>query len=106
MEITKQRIEKDQGFIEKREFLRIEINSPVKFHAEKSDWQEGTGINLSGQGILVEASIRLSIGDKVTVHMKPNNEAQSLLEAEGVVVRCHEVDNDKYHIGVRFNTVK
>lgn len=106
MEITKQRIEKDQGFKEKREFLRIDINAPVTFHSENGDWQEGIGINLSGQGILIEAAVRLSVGDKITVHMRPSNQAQNLLEAEGVVLRCHEVVENMYQIGVRFNTVK
>ena len=106
MDVTKERIEKDQGFNEKRDFLRIEIDSLVKFHSERSDWQEAKGLNLSGQGILLEACVRMGVGDKITIQMRPNNAAQSLLEADGLVVRCHEVDTDKYHIGVRFKEVK
>lgn len=106
MEITKQRIEKDQGFTEKREYLRIDINSPIKFHTEKGDWQDATGLNLSGQGVLIEASIRMSVGDKITIQMRPHNEEQSLLEADGLVVRCHEVNEHLYQLGIRFTEVK
>ena len=61
MEVTQQFIAKDQGFEEKREFLRIDIKAPVSFHTGSGQWQEAQGLNLSGQGILMESPIRLSV---------------------------------------------
>ena len=106
MEVKQQILEKDQGFEEKREFLRIAINAPVSFHTGSGTWEKAQGRNLSGQGMMIETARKFSAGDRIFIQMKPHNQEQSLLEAEGLVMRVQTNSQGLYELGIRFETLK
>ena len=82
---------------EKRTAVRSERALPVKFHSSYGDWQDGMILNRSSSGLLLEASVRLSLGERITVYYDRFTGAQV-----GRVVRFEEVQENLYQIALHF----
>jgi len=93
---------------EKRDFIRMKIDAPAHIHllrelantnaiTTKTDQVsiDGSCLDLSGGGLLVELSQALSIGTKVKVNIYSNYNKQSILKALAEVTRIASPPNKK-----------
>lgn len=79
----------DQEYSEKRDFIRMFINAPISYCAENStEWQRGTGKDLSATGIAFITEQSFNEGDFIEVKLKPETNVTPPLEATVKVVRC------------------
>lgn len=86
---------------EKRNFLRMQIDSPVAISMQ-SDNDEVTGIcrDLSGGGMLVEASRVLPMGAQVDITIMPPNDATPMLKAKAEVTRVDSSPDETCILGL------
>ena len=92
---------------EKRDFIRMRIDAPAHIRLLKalpntnvieknhSGSIDGSCLDLSGGGLLVELSQALSIGTRVKVNIYSNYNTQSILKALAEVTRIASPPNKK-----------
>lgn len=78
---------------EKRNFIRMEVNTPAQISITKDNHQElGICKNLSGNGMLLELSTQYGIGDQFVVKVSSAQENGPSLDALCTVAR---LENDE-----------
>lgn len=89
----------DQEYSEKRDFIRMFINAPISYCASGStEWQQGTGKDLSATGIAFITEQSFSEGDLIEVKLKPETNVTPPLEATVKVVRCAANEGGGYEL--------
>lgn len=76
----------DRSFDEKRNFIRMKINTPVSIHMNGRVYQ-GICKDLSGAGMLIETDDEFSIGDQLDVTIEQKNDNQIPFNAKVEVTR-------------------
>ncbi|WP_437884199.1 PilZ domain-containing protein [Pseudomonas sp. LRF_L74] len=89
----------DRAYSEKRDFIRMRLESPVTLY------HEGRAIpavclDLSSTGMQIEADCILTPGDKVKVQIASEHNELKGLEAQAEVVRIVEQENGRKSIGL------
>jgi hypothetical protein len=80
---------------EKREYYRMNTNSPIKIKPDGSDEvYEGMCVNLSANGVLFTTTQRFEPGSIVHINMTPAKTVVAPLDAMVEIVRS-QVDSDK-----------
>lgn len=80
---------------ERRRYVRIFVNMPVKFTAESEDG-EGSIINLSLNGLCMATPTKLALGEVVTLNFTLGKDMK--FELSGKVKHI----TDKYYYGIEF----
>jgi hypothetical protein len=88
----------DRDFSEKRNFIRMRINSDVNL---ESNGQQYTGIcrDISGSGLLVETQQAFTLGDEVRISIPQKSETHLPFNATTEVTRVSNGSEDRYIIG-------
>ena len=96
----------DQNYAEKRDFIRMFINTPVDYAlADSDDWKSAIGINLSGGGLSFSTEGTLSEGDKVDIKLQPISPITPALEAKVTVIRVEAFEDGKNIISTKINRI-
>lgn len=89
----------DRAYSEKRDFIRMRLEAPVTLI---HDGQKipGLCLDLSSNGMQVEASTRLSIGDRIGVHIPSEHNQLADLNVEAEVVRAMDLEDGRQSLGL------
>ena len=91
--------QKDRDYSEKRDFIRMQIETTVAL--ERGDTKlSGTCIDLSSTGMQVLASAQLRMGDKVRVLIPSEHSELKGLDAQTEVVRVSQLDDGRQSLGL------
>lgn len=88
----------DRSYNEKRDFIRMKINSPVSINCG-DDSILGVCKDLSGAGMLVETEKTLPVGAELEVSIEQKGETHLPFHATATVSRVEPVD-DKFLVGL------
>ncbi|MCP3675332.1 MAG: hypothetical protein GY829_12780 [Gammaproteobacteria bacterium] len=96
----------DVDFVEKRDFIRMFIDSPIDFAITGTDeWFKGTGQNLCGGGLSFSTQQLLSEGDIVNIKLHPLNDLVPHLEALVIVMRVDEQEGGLYLVSTKIEKI-
>lgn len=85
-----------RDYLEKRDFIRMRIDSPVEVHIAGHDSPiSGMCRDLSGGGMLIEVDTALPAGSEVEVTLASNHGHAPMLRAIAVVTRISGDANDE-----------
>jgi hypothetical protein len=92
----------DYDYDEKRDFLRMNIETQITFTIKGSDSQSHHGLcdNLSATGLSMITSYALEEGCKIELIMNPNGDRLPPFVAEGTVLRVEAKGSDKFHASI------
>jgi c-di-GMP-binding flagellar brake protein YcgR len=79
-----------RNYQEKRDFLRMNVDTPVEVILEQQHAQRGQCHNLSGGGMLISLASPLPIGTQMEVTLSSNHGHSPVLKA---VTRVQRVEN-------------
>jgi len=89
---------------EKRNFVRMNIETQITYKVKGSDDQTHHGIsnNLSATGLSMETDFKLSQDDEIELVMNPSGDRLPPFIAEGKVLRINSDENDtnKFHASI------
>lgn len=95
-----------RDYNEKRDFIRMKVDSEVRItDPESGNSWSGICRDLSGAGMSVEAPTAFEAGSRLMALLPSNNEAFPPLESEVEVVRCSELENGHYELGLKIEKV-
>ena len=87
-------IQVSRDYEEKRNFVRVKISMPLLFTLNKKpERYEGLCRDLSGAGILIETTKKLTIGDNLHVTIPPTQSNKNPFCAITEVVRIDPMNN-------------
>ena len=89
-----------RDYSEKRNFIRMQMNTPVEIILEPSkELLNGTCLDLSGSGLQVLMDRSLPTGSKMEISIKPPYGDSPIMRANAEVTRVDEA-NDEYLVGL------
>ena len=89
----------DRDYSEKRDFIRMRVEAPVTLvHAGQEI--PALCLDLSSNGLQIEASCALSVGERVRVQIPSPHKELKGLDAETEVVRVSSLDDGKQAVGL------
>lgn len=96
----------DRDYSEKRNFIRMTINTPVQVHVE----QEGiltTGIcnDISGSGMLLTVDKELPMESELLVTLHPPTTKGPSLQARCTIARYHHTAGNKCLLGLEIQEI-
>jgi len=93
-----------RGFSEKRNFLRMKLDSNIYFTTLNSqEKHNGRCKNLSGTGVLMETDKKLKVGSSVSITLPSERSELPNLEAKAQVVRVSQMlETHTFEIGLIF----
>ena len=94
----------DRSFEEKRDFIRMQINSSVTI-TDKNNTYTGICKDLSGTGMRIETGDSFTVGNELTVSIQQKDEVRKPFNAIVEVTRIEEGDNDKQLIGLTIKEI-
>ncbi|PTU73525.1 PilZ domain-containing protein [Pseudomonas mangrovi] len=89
----------DRAYSEKRDFIRMRLEAPVTL---VHDGQKipALCLDLSSNGMQVEAATRLAIGDRIGVHIPSEHDQLADLNVEAEVVRALDLEDGRQSLGL------
>ena len=93
----------DRSFSEKRDFIRMRVNSPVVVRHDGNEYQ-GFCKDLSGAGMLIETDRPFEIGSTLNVSIEQKCETHLPFHATVTVSRV-EASDDTYLVGLAINEI-
>lgn len=95
----------DRSFNEKRDFIRMRINSPV---AISQDGNAYTGVckDLSGAGMLIEIDHEFVVGSNVEIAIPQKSETHLPFNAVAEVSRVEAGAGDTYIVGLSITDIQ
>lgn len=94
---------RDRSYSEKRDYIRMKINSPVAIHLGGKDYV-GVCKDLSGAGMLVETEKTFDIGTRLEVSIEQKGENRLPFHASATVSRVETI-GDKYLVGLSITDI-
>jgi hypothetical protein len=89
----------DRAYSEKRDFIRMQLETQVTlYHADQEI--QAQCLDLSSTGMQVEANCQVAMGDQVKVHIPSDHGELKGLDAQAEVVRVTPLDNGRTSIGL------
>lgn len=78
----------NRDYQEKRNFIRMRVETPVEISLHNGEeLHEGTCVDLSGGGLLVEMQTLLPVGTKLEVNIASSHGHSPMLRAKATVTR-------------------
>jgi len=95
----------DYGYDEKRNFVRMNIETQITYTVKNSDGQphHGRSGDLSATGLYMHTDYKLSEGDEISIVMNPSGDRLPPFTAEGKILRVTIDEGHKqntYHASV------
>ena len=85
---------------EKRDFIRMKVDTEITLSLDNNDQNvKGVCRDLSGTGMLIEVTEKVSEGITCSTTLPSSNEAFPALDASIKIIRCTEISEGKYQLG-------
>jgi len=94
-----------RDYTEKRDFIRMQVGSPIEITSEAGDSCLGTCIDLSGSGMLIEIDRALPLNSQLTAAVVSSHGHHPTLQAECSVARVEQTAKDSYFLGLEIQEV-
>ena len=92
---------------EKRNYIRMDAHCRMTYKFPQSDEiNDATCVNLSGAGLLFNASEALEPGIALEIRVIPENNITPPMKAFVEIVRCTPNQNDQYEIAAAIKGIK
>ena len=93
----------DRDYSEKRDFIRMQVNTPAQILIETDDKPsyKGTCNDLSGGGMSITINQMLTLKSTVTVTITSDHSQCSVLKAHCCVTRVEALDDGNYSVGLK-----
>lgn len=95
----------DRDFEEKRNFIRMQMDSIAKLTINGSQTLDVTCHDLSATGMSLIASQPVQLKTEVSVTVPSPNAQFQAMESSGKVIRCDKVSETEYQIGVEITSI-
>ncbi|TXR53217.1 PilZ domain-containing protein [Reinekea thalattae] len=96
----------DRDFEEKRDFIRMQLNSTAKLHSQGSQPIDVICHDLSATGMSIIATEPLTLGSEVTIDIPSPNAQFEPMSSKGQVVRCDPYDDEtRFLVGVEISNI-
>jgi len=93
-----------RDFLEKRNFIRMKVETPISLRYQHSKHLKGTCHNLSGGGLLVSIPEPIAVGEEVEVTVSSNHGHNPMLKAVTKVTRSYK-EAEYCHLGLSITAV-
>ncbi len=94
----------DRSYNEKRDFIRMQINSAVTVRHDGNEYQ-GICKDLSGAGMLLELESPLAVGDELEVLIPQEGDNHMPFHASATVSRVEAGENDSTILGLSIKEI-
>jgi c-di-GMP-binding flagellar brake protein YcgR len=94
----------DRSFNEKRDFIRMKINSTVKVTHAGNDYQ-GTCKDLSGAGMSILTETQFNVGDEVELLIEQEGDTHLPFHASAEVTRVEPEESGNYMVGLSIREI-
>lgn len=94
-----------RDYTEKRNFIRMQVGSPIEIKTEQGETYNGTCIDLSGSGMLVEINHALPLNSQLTASVISSHGHNPTLQAECSVARVEQTGKESYFLGLAIDEV-
>lgn len=96
----------DRNYEEKRDFIRMTMNATAMVTWPSGEQKSVTVIDLSATGMHLKTNMPLPVGADIVVNIEsPNSQFQSMV-AECTVLRCLELDERSFDVGLQVNNIQ
>lgn len=94
-----------RDYTEKRNFIRMQVGSPIELTTENGEIYKGTCIDLSGGGMLVETGKTLAVNSQLSASVISSHGHNPTLQAKCSVARVEQTGPETYFIGLAIEEV-
>ncbi len=96
-----------RNYAEKRDFIRMKVDTEITLvDAETGQSFKGVCRDLSGTGMSIEVDQYIKENGEYNTSLPSNNEAFPSFDTTVKVVRCTDIGNEKFLLGVEIISVK
>lgn len=95
----------DRDFEEKRNFIRMQMDSAAKLTIDGSQTLDVTCHDLSASGLSLLASEPVQLETEVSVTIPSPNAQFQAMHSSGKVIRCDKQSEHQYQIGVEISAI-
>jgi hypothetical protein len=95
----------DRDFEEKRNFIRMQMDSVAKLTIDGSNTLDVTCQNLSASGLSITANEPIALDTAVSITIPSPNAQFQPMQSNGNVIRCDKVSENQYQIGVEISSM-
>ncbi|WP_264758427.1 PilZ domain-containing protein [Aestuariirhabdus haliotis] len=96
----------DRRYSEKRDFMRMQIDSTAQITRSSGESMSVRCSNLSSSGVLLEASEAIPDGEQLIITIPSERPEFPDFCAEARVVRSHEQAEDRFSIALTIERIK
>lgn len=93
----------EQSYSEKRDFIRMKINSPVAMKHNGTTYK-GVCKDLSGAGMLISTEQAFDIGDNIEVFIEPSDDTHMPFKANAEITRIDSAGSG-FIIGISISQI-
>lgn len=97
-----------RSYCEKRDFIRMNVDTPVLITLSDGGQLQGTCHNLSGGGLLVSMLEQVPLGTYLSIAVSSSYGHQPMLKARAMVTRLHQQTDTEHrpcYIGLKIDSV-
>lgn len=94
-----------RDFTEKRNFIRMQVGSPVEIKTEAGVHYQGTCVDLSGGGMLIEVEQSLAVGSYVVASVMSSHGQGASLRATCSVARVEQAGPNTVFLGLEIQEI-
>lgn len=95
----------DRNYNEKRDFIRMKINSPVTISCDGTEYQ-GICKDLSGAGMLIATEHAFESGNSVNVYIEAKGDNHLPFDATAEISRVDANGDDGYIVGLSIKEIR
>jgi len=95
----------NRTYEEKRDFIRMTMNATASITLSDGKLLPVTCIDLSAGGMAIKSNQSVAVGEKVHVVIGSPNQLFSSMDADGTVLRCQELSNSDYELGIEIEEI-
>lgn len=95
-----------RDYDEKRDHIRMKLDTPIQLKLETGNLVEGTCLDLSVNGMQIELDREIDAGECVEAHIRSGMGAVPDLFSKVTVLRTICIDNGRYLHGVQINSLQ
>ena len=94
-----------RNYDEKRDHIRMKLDTPVKIKLNTGSYIEGTCLDLSVNGMQFELDRAIQTGESIEACIRSGMGMVPDLVSKAIVVRTTRVDTDRYLHGVQIESL-
>ncbi|MBB3168978.1 PilZ domain-containing protein [Simiduia aestuariiviva] len=93
----------NRAYSEKRNFIRMRIDTPVEITLDEDQTLNGLCCDLSGGGMAVEVDRALPVGTQLTISLSSSHGHNPMLRAKAHVARVLSGPNERCQLGLEID---